>query len=99
MSLGKVYDIIISPITTEKTNIQLASAKYSFNVVKSAKKEDIKKAIETIFGVKVEKINIVNTDGKTKKFKGISGTRSSTKKAIISLKKDQEINFTKLEDK
>jgi large subunit ribosomal protein L23 len=99
MSLGNLYDIIISPVTTEKTNIQLASSKYSFRVVKSAQKEDVKKAIETIFGVKVEKINIINTDGKTKKFKGTFGTRSSTKKVVISIKKGQEINFTKLEDK
>lgn len=99
MSLGKIYDIIVSPIATEKTNIQLAENKYSFNVLESASKEGIKKAIETIFEVEVEKVNIINTDGKIKKFKGTIGKRNSVKKAIVSLKKGQEINFAKLEGK
>ena len=97
--LGYIYDIILSPIVTEKTNNQLNSNKYSFNVASSASKEDIKKSIETIFGVNVEKINIVNTEGKTKRFKGTIGKRSSVKKAVVTLKKGQEINFAKLEDK
>lgn len=99
MSLGKVYDIIVSPITTEKTSGQLAGNKYSFNVLKSAKKEDIKKSMEVVFEVAVEKINIINNDGKVKRFKGTTGRRNSTKKAIVSLKKGQEINFAKLEGK
>lgn len=97
--LGYIYDIIVSPIVTEKTNIQLNNRKYSFNVVGSATKEDIKKSIETVFGVEVEKINIVNTQGKTKRFKGTIGKRSSGKKAIVTIKNGQEINFAKLEDK
>lgn len=97
--LGYIYDIILSPVVTEKTNNQLGNNKYSFNVLHSASKEDIKKSIETIFGVNVEKINIVNTEGKVKRFKGTVGKRSSTKKAVVTLKKGQEINFTKLEDK
>lgn len=97
--LGYIYDIILSPVVTEKTNNQLGNNKYSFNVLNSASKEDIKKSIETIFDVNVEKINIVNTEGKVKRFKGTVGKRSSTKKAVVTLKKGQEINFTKLEDK
>lgn len=97
--LGYIYDIILSPVVTEKTNNQLGNNKYSFNVLNSASKEDIKKSIETIFDVNVEKINIVNTEGKVKRFKGTVGRRSSTKKAVVTLKKGQEINFTKLEDK
>ena len=59
----------------------------------------IKKSIETIFGVDVEKVNIINTEGKVKRFKGTVGKRSSVKKAIVTIKDGQEINFAKLEDK
>lgn len=97
--LGYMYDIILSPVVTEKTNNQLGNNKYSFNILDSASKEDIKNSIETIFGVNVEKINIINTEGKVKRFKGTIGKRSSVKKAVVTLKKGQEINFTKLEDK
>ena len=97
--LGYIYDIILSPVVTEKTNNQLSGSKYSFNVLNSASKEDIKKSIETIFGVNVEKINILNREGKVKRFKGTTGKRSSVKKAVVTLKKGQEINFAKLEDK
>ena len=97
--LGYIYDIILSPIVTEKTNNQLSNRKYSFSIDGSANKEDIKKSIETIFGVDVEKINIINTEGKVKRFKGTVGKRSSVKKAIVTIKDGQEINFAKLEDK
>lgn len=97
--LGYIYDIILSPIVTEKTNNQLNNRKYSFSIDGSASKEDIKKSIETIFGVDVEKVNIINTEGKVKRFKGTVGKRSSIKKAIVTIKDGQEINFAKLEDK
>lgn len=97
--LGYIYDIILSPIVTEKTNNQLNNRKYSFSIDGSANKEDIKKSIETIFGVDVEKVNIINTEGKVKRFKGTVGKRSSVKKAIVTIKDGQEINFAKLEDK
>ena len=97
--LGYIYDIILSPIVTEKTNNQLNNRKYSFSIDGSASKEDIKKSIETIFGVDVEKVNIINTEGKVKRFKGTIGKRSSIKKAIVTIKDGQEINFAKLEDK
>lgn len=97
--LGYIYDIILSPIVTEKTNTQLNNRKYSFSISGSASKEDIKKSIETIFGVDVEKINIINTEDKVKRFKGTIGKRSSVKKAIVTIKNGQEINFAKLEDK
>lgn len=99
MSLGKIYDILVSPITTEKTSTQSVNGKYSFVVLNTATKDDVKNSIETIFEVAVEKVNMINNDGKRKKYKGTVGRRKSTKKAIVSLKKGQEINFTKLEGK
>ena len=96
MKLGKNYDILIGTITTEKTTKSNAE-KYFFEVVKSATKSEIKEAVETIFNVTVDNINIINTVAKIKRFKGVKGKRSSIKKAIITLKKGQNINFSKME--
>lgn len=96
--LGYIYDIILSSISTEKTQKQLAENKYTFLVIEKATKGDIEKAIKEIFDVEVESINIINTLGKTKKFKGNIGKKSDTKKAVISIKKGQEINLKKLEE-
>jgi large subunit ribosomal protein L23 len=100
MNFGYIYDIILSPRNTEKSQNDLTkSNKYTFLVKKTATKNDIIKAMKDIFGVEVEGVNIVNTKGKTKRFKGTVGKQSDFKKAIVSIKKGQEINFSKLEDK
>ncbi|MDR2760303.1 MAG: 50S ribosomal protein L23 [Rickettsiales bacterium] len=101
MSLGYLYDIILSPVNTEKTQKQQSDDnKFAFRVDKRATKEDIARAMKEIFGADVEKINIVNTKGKQKRYKKSTlGRRSDVKKAVVSVKKGQEINFTKLEDK
>ena len=96
MNLGHIYDILVVPMVTEKTNQLLSDNKYCFKVKAVATKKDIKKAIETIFEVSVEKINIINIKGKAKRFKGAQGRRSDFKKAFICIKKGQEINFSKL---
>lgn len=96
MLLGYEYDILLAPITTEKTTKLKEQNKYCFSVAKSATKEDIKKSIETLFDVEVEDVNVINTHGKVKRFKGRIGKRSDVKKAIVSIKNGQEINFAKL---
>ena len=97
MSLGKEYDIIVKSLNTEKTAKDLADGKYYFEVVTSATKDDIKEAIEKVFGVEVSAVNVINSDGKIKRFKGRTGRRNSVKKAVVTLKKGQDINFGKLE--
>jgi large subunit ribosomal protein L23 len=97
MSLGKEYDIIIKTLTTEKTARAVAESKFFFEVVSSANKDDVKNAVEKIFDVVVKSVNIINNDGKIKKFKGNVGKRNSSKKAIVTVKKGQDINFGKLE--
>jgi large subunit ribosomal protein L23 len=62
----KNHDIIIRPILSEKSYAGIADKKYTFVVAKSANKTEIKLAIEDIFGVKVEKVNTANVDGKWK---------------------------------
>lgn len=97
MSLGKEFDIIVRTLTTEKTSRSTADGKFYFEVVASANKDDVKEAIQKIFDVVVESVNIINTDGKVKRFKGTKGKRSSVKKAVVTLKKGQDINLGKLE--
>ena len=99
MSLGYIYDIIVSPVITEKTSLQATDNKFIFEVIASAKKTDIEKAVKEIFGVDVIGINIINTKGKVKKFKGKVGKKSDIKKAIVTMKKGQQIDLAKLEVK
>lgn len=87
------YDKIKGLVYTEKSNQQLESAKYHFKVDASCGKKEIASLIKNIFNVEVERVNVINVKPKTKRFKGIEGTRTSYKKAIITLKDGQSINF------
>lgn len=88
------YDLIKTPIITEKSTALSEQNKYTFEVSKFAEKSSIKVAIEKIFEVKVEKVNILNIKGKKKRFKGIWGRQSDVKKAIVTLKKDCTIDLS-----
>lgn len=84
--------IIIAPKISEKSMGFTPDGKYVFEVSSKANKPEITKAIESIYKVKVEKINTVNTQGKIKNFKGrASGKTKNRKKAIITIKKGQKI--------
>jgi len=94
--------IILKPILTEKVNeLQESQRKYGFKVLASANKIEIKKAVETKFGVKVDKVATLNVMGKTKQMTVRSGgrvirtngRRSDWKKAIVTLKKGEKIDF------
>ena len=84
------YDIIIEPILSEKSYDGIANKRYTFKVVKSATKTQIKAAVEQIFGVKVEKVNTSNYDGKVKRMGRNEGRRSAFKKAIVTLTDDSK---------
>ena len=91
-SLTKAYDIIIKPITTEKsTNLQQYN-QYSFVVSKNSNTLEIKSAIEMIFKVKVNKVNTSILRGKGKTFKGQYGFRKDTKRAIVTLDEGNTID-------
>ena len=88
------YEIIIRPILTEKSYDQLADKKYTFLVNPKANKAQIKRAIEEIFDVKVEKVNTIRQLGNVKRMGMYSGRRPSYKKAIVKLTPDsKEIEF------
>ena len=88
------HDIIIKPIVTEQSMAAMAENKYTFVVSKSANKTEIKKAVESIFGVDVEKVNTLNYDGKVKRMGRHEGRTASFKKAVVKLTADsKEIEF------
>ena len=88
------HDIIIRPIVTEQSMAEMATNKYTFVVDKKANKTEIKKAVETIFGVNVEKVNTLNYDGKVKRMGRSVGRTASFKKAVVKLTADsKEIEF------
>ena len=84
------YDIIIEPILSEKSYDGIANKRYTFKVVKSATKTQIKAAVEQIFQVKVDKANTSNYDGKVKRMGRNEGRRSAFKKAIVTLTDDSK---------
>lgn len=79
------HDIIIKPVVTEQSMGEMANKKYTFVVAKTANKTEIKKAIEKIFEVKVESVNTMNYDGKTKRMGRTVGKTASYKKAVVKL--------------
>lgn len=87
------YDKIKGLIYTEKSNKQLEQNKYCFEIANNCNKGEIKSLVKSIFNVDATKINITNARGKIKVFKGIAGERSSYKKALVTVKAGQTINF------
>lgn len=87
------YDKIKKLIYTEKSNKLVANDKYTFEIDYSCTKKEIASLVKKIFNVDVKKVNIINSFGKTKRFKGIVGSKSDIKKAIITLQTGQKINL------
>ncbi|MBE5763409.1 MAG: 50S ribosomal protein L23 [Clostridiales bacterium] len=86
----KNFDIIVSPVLTEKSYDGIQAKKYTFKVAKSATKTQIKTAVEDIFGVKVARVNTVNVDGKKKRMGRSEGYTSDYKKAVVFLTEDSK---------
>mgnify|MGYP001258423728 FL=1 len=86
-------DTIISPRITEKATYLSEHNKIIFNVHKGATKKSIKRSIEKIFKVNVIKVNTIITKGKNKIVRGRNTTRPNLKKAIVTLKKGQNIDL------
>ena len=85
------YDIIRKPIITEQSMADVADKKYVFEVAMSANKTEIKAAVETIFGVKVAKVNTAIVGGKVKRTGSFpAGKRADIKKAVVTLTADSK---------
>ena len=88
-----VYDVIRAPRVSEKTaRLQEVSNQYVFEVATTATKADVKAAIEQLFDVRVEAVNVVNVKGKNKSFKFRSGRRGDWRKAYVKLAEGQSID-------
>lgn len=83
-------DIIIRPIITEKTMSSVAMKKYTFEVAKDANKIEIAKAVEELFGVKVDKVHTLHVRGRLKRQGKTQGYTPSWKKAYVTLKADSK---------
>ena len=89
--MANVYDIIIRPIITERSMVDVANKKYVFEVAKDAGKVEIKKAVEEIFGAKVASVNTLNVPAKAKRMgAGRPGTTRAWKKAYVTLTADSK---------
>ena len=85
----RYYDVILKPIVTEKSMNAMSDKKYTFLVNPDATKNQIKEAVEKMFaGTKVEKVNTMNLDGKTRRRGNTFGKTAKTKKAIVQLTAD-----------
>jgi len=94
VSLNKAYQVILSPLVTEKSTQMSEYNKIVFSVPLGASKFDVKSSIEKIFSVKVKSVNTILLKGKVKRFKGILGKRSDTKKAIVTLAAGNTIDLS-----
>jgi large subunit ribosomal protein L23 len=87
------YDVLKKPLITEKSTSLLQENKYTFEVDPRANKTEIKQAVQSIFKVKVEKVNTMRVKGKTKRVRNIPGKTSDRKKAIVTLRKGDKIEI------
>ncbi|MDT8283565.1 MAG: 50S ribosomal protein L23 [Gammaproteobacteria bacterium] len=94
MNQERMHQILVSPHVSEKASI-LADEQnqHVFKVLSTATKTEVKQAVEAMFNVKVEKVRILTTKGKTKRFGGRMGKRSDMRKAYVTLKADNDIDF------
>ena len=88
------YDVILSPVITEKATMASEHNKVMFKVRKDATKPQIKEAIEKLFDVKVKRVNTLIRGGKLKTFRNRNGRQSDVKRAIITLEEGHRIDVT-----
>lgn len=94
MSALSHYDVIRSPVITEKSTTASEYNKVVFQVARTATKPEIKAAIEALFKVKVKGVNTLVRKGKMRRFRGIQGRLSDVKRAIVTLEEGHSIDVT-----
>ena len=88
------YDIIVSPVITEKATMASEQNQVTFKVARTATKPQIKAAVEKLFNVKVKSVNTLIRKGKTRTFRNVAGVLSDVKKAIVTLEEGHRIDVT-----
>lgn len=92
---GGLSHVLLAPIVSEKSTIATEkNNRFAFKVQKIATKLEIKKAVEIMFDVQVETVQVLNVKGKVKRFGGVLGKRSDWKKAYVKLKSGHDIDFS-----
>ena len=94
MTREAMYQLIRTPIVTEKATMLGEQNQVAFRVSLEATKPEIKRAVETLFGVRVKTVNTLIQKGKTKRFRGRPGVRSDVKKAYVTLEAGQTIDLS-----
>lgn len=94
MNQERLMKVLLAPIVSEKsTMIADKAEQVAFRVMQDATKSEIKAAVELLFKVQVESVNVLNAKGKVKRTRGAIGRRANVRKAYVCLKPGQEINF------
>lgn len=94
MNRNEAYDVILSPVITEKSTLVSQFNQVVFKVAPKATKTDIKAAVEILFNVKVKAVNTAVRKGKNKMFRGFRSRQSDTKQAIVTLEQGHSIDVT-----
>lgn len=95
MNAERLFMVIREPYTSEKSTVMAERFKqFAFKVLKTATKNEIKAAVEKLFNVKVQSVNVMNVKGKTKRFRQMEGKRSDWKKAFVTLQEGYDIDFS-----
>jgi large subunit ribosomal protein L23 len=95
MNAERILTILREPHTSEKATVMADKYKqFTFKVLRTATKCEIKQAVEQMFNVKVKSVSVINVKGKRKRFKQMNGKRSDWKKAFVSLQENYDIDFT-----
>jgi large subunit ribosomal protein L23 len=94
MNNERIMNVLLSPLVSEKSSVIAdANQQYTFRVATDATKREIAKAVEKLFEVQVDSVQVVNVKGKRKRFGQVQGKRSDWKKAYVRLKPGSEIDF------
>lgn len=97
MNEQRLYSVLLSPHVSEKTAIAAETEdRHTFRVAKDATKLEVRRAVESLFGVKVKSVQIVNVQGKQKRFGQTLGKRSDWKKAVVRLVEGQDLDYMSL---
>ncbi len=95
MNAEHILMVLREPHTSEKATLMAEKYKqFTFKVLKTATKPEIKQAVEQLFNVKVKSVSVLNVKGKRKRFKQTNGKRSDWKKAFVSLQANCDIDFS-----
>jgi len=94
MSQERLMRVLVSPVVSEKSSLVADQGnQFTFKVLPDATKLEIRKAVELMFEVEVEQVQVANVKGKAKRFGQLRGRRSDWKKAYVKLKPGQDIDF------